>query len=130
MTELLNIHSKIIGIYYNIQRVNMSVIKRDRNSSKTDLTQSIYKLCYLLEGQKEFEAVEDLKKAATLLSSNEPGSEDFVKGVEIVIDAFEGDHELMAYTFQRDTDKWTEVEELANQSSRVLTLARRFSPAK
>ena len=108
----------------------MSVIKRDRNSSKTDLTQSIYKLCYLLEGQKEFEAVEDLKKAATLLSSNEPGSEDFVKGVEIVIDAFEGDHELMAYTFQRDTDKWTEVEELANQSSRVLTLARRFSPAK
>ena len=50
----------------------MSVIKRDRNSSKTDLTQSIYKLCYLLEGQKNLlEAVEDLKKAATLLSSND-----------------------------------------------------------
>ena len=123
MTELLNIHSKIIGIYYNIQRVSMSVIKRDRNSSKTDLTQSIYKLCYLLEGQKEFEAVEDLKKAANLMSSNEVGSEDFTKAVAIVIDAFEGEHELMAYTFQRETDKWTEVEELANQSSHVLTLA-------
>ena len=49
----------------------MSVIKRDRNSSKTDLTQSIYKLCYLLEGQKEFEAVEDLKKAASLLADND-----------------------------------------------------------
>ena len=108
----------------------MSVIKRDRNSSKSDLTQSIYKLCYLLEGQKEFEAVEDLKKAASLLSDNELGSENFLNAITIIIDAFEGEHELMAYTFQRDTDKWTEVEELANQSSRVLTLARRFSPAK
>ena len=108
----------------------MSVIKRDRNSSKSDLTQSIYKLCYLLEGQKEFEAVEDLKKAAGLLSSNELGSDNFNQAIEIVIDAFEGEHELMAYTFQRETKQWTEVEELANQSSRVLTLARRFCPAK
>ena len=108
----------------------MSVIKRDRNSSKTDLTQSIYKLCYLLEGQKEFEAVEDLKKAASLLADNDLGTDNFNRGVSIVIEAFEGEHELMAYTFQRETKQWTEVEELANQSSRVLTFARRFSPAK
>ena len=113
-----------------IQRVDMSVIKRDRNSSKADLTQSIYKLCYLLEGQKEFEAVEDLKKAASLLADNDLGSDNFNKGVAIVVEAFEDEHELMAYTFQRETKQWTEVEELANQSSRVLTLARRFSPTK
>ena len=46
--------------------------------------------------------------------------------IEAIIDAFEGDHELIAYTHQRDSREWTEVEELSQASSRVITLARRM----
>ncbi|WP_132314554.1 hypothetical protein [Pseudobacteriovorax antillogorgiicola] len=83
--------------------------------------QAIDKLCLLLEGQGEHEAIVDLNKAKDLLKTNDQKA-----AIAIIIDAFEGDHELMAYTMQREGQQWTEVEELSQASSRVLSLARRI----
>lgn len=108
----------------------MTVIKRDRNATKSDLLQAIEKLCPLLLDQGEKDAVEDLKNAATELRGAGDGSESANEAIEKIIDAFEGDHELMAYTMTRDTKEWTAAEELSVASSRVLSLARRMQPRK
>ncbi len=104
----------------------MTVIKRSRANTSQDLVAAIERLCPLLENQKEFDAVSDLKAAATILAKAKEGSKEQKGAVDSIIDAFEGDHELMAYTHQRETDQWTEVEELSQQSSRVINLARRL----
>ncbi|MES2744166.1 MAG: hypothetical protein V4655_02020 [Bdellovibrionota bacterium] len=104
----------------------MTVIKRSRANTSQDLVAAIEKLCPLLENQKEFDAVADLKKASLVIGKAQEGTKEHRAAVDTVIDAFEGDHELMAYTHQRDTDQWTEVEELSQQSSRVINLARRL----
>lgn len=104
----------------------MSIIKRNRSTTNNDLIAAIEKLCPLLERQKEFDAVGDLQKAATQLRSAPENSAARAEAVSLIIEAFEGDHELMAYTLQRETDQWTEVEELSQVSSRVLSLARRL----
>ncbi len=104
----------------------MTVIKRSRANTSQDLAAAIEKLCPMLEIQKEFDAVRDLQLAAETLRHMPEGSKEHKGAVDTIIDAFEGDHELMAYTHQRDTDQWTEVEELSHQSSRVLNLARRL----
>ncbi len=105
----------------------MTIIKRNRVNTHLDLIAAIEKLCPLLEGQKEHDAVSDLKKAAEVLRRAVQNSQDWKDAIASIIDAFEGDHELMAYTHQRDTDQWTEVEELSQVSSRVLSLARRLA---
>jgi hypothetical protein len=105
----------------------MTVIKRDRKNSSSDLIVALDKLIPLLRDQKEDEAIADLAQARTLLQSSEPGSESHNKAVGIVLDAFEGDHELSAYTHQRaGATDWTEFEELSLASNRVLSLARRI----
>ncbi|MBC7530262.1 MAG: hypothetical protein H7318_01725 [Oligoflexus sp.] len=104
----------------------MTVIKRSRANTSQDLAAAIEKLCPMLESQKEFDAVKDLRAASETIKNAAEGSKEHKSAVDTVIDAFEGDHELMAYTHQRDTDQWTEVEELSHQSSRVLNLARRL----
>ncbi len=104
----------------------MTVIKRSRANTSQDLVAAIERLCPLLENQKEFDAVSDLKAAANILGKAKEGSKEQKAAVNSIIEAFEGDHELMAYTHQRDTDQWTEVEELSQQSSRVINLARRL----
>ena len=104
----------------------MTVIKRSRANTSQDLASAIEKLCPMLENQKEFDAVKDLRAASDIIKTAAEGTPAHRGAVDTVIDAFEGDHELMAYTHQRDTDQWTEVEELSHQSSRVLNLARRL----
>lgn len=99
----------------------MTVIKRDRKATASSLIPAIEKLCVLLARQDEHDAIEDLNKAKDLLKKNEEK-----KAIDIIIEAFEGEHELMAYTMQRDSQQWTEVEELSQASSRVITLARRI----
>lgn len=108
----------------------MTVIKRDRNATKSDLIQAIEKLCPLLMDQGEEDAVADLKSAATQLKNAADGSDQANEAVEKILDAFEGDHELMAYTMTRDTKEWTAAEELSVASSRVLSLVRRMQPRK
>ena len=107
----------------------MTVIKRTAANSVKDLLNAIDTLCPLLLDQKEGEAVDQLQEASRALSGSEQGTAEFKEAVGKIVDAFEGDHELIAYTFQRENPKgeWTLVEELNEASSRVLSLAKRFS---
>ena len=103
------------------------VIKRDRKESAADLLSAIDTLTPLLEDQEEEDAVAHLKNASVALRKFALGSPDFKKAVEDVIDAFEGDLELSAYTHARkDSKEWTAAEELTIASCRVLNLARRM----
>jgi len=105
----------------------MTVIKRDRKDSAQDLVAAIDKLSPLLAEQGEHDAVVTLKKVAGDLRRAQLGTANFVQAVDQLIDAFEGDHELIAYTHQRkDSTEWTAAEELAIASCRVLNLARRM----
>lgn len=106
----------------------MTVIKRDRQSSSSELVTAIESFVELLRPQGEDDACEDLLKAAAVLKSAQVGSSEQKNAAATVIDAFEGDHELMAYTHQRAgaPTQWTEAEELAIISARVLNLARRI----
>lgn len=102
----------------------MSVIKRARSTTLTDLIETLDRFLPLLEGQDEDEAVAELKACKELLESSGPEQQQTALGR--IVEAFDGDLELIAYTFQRDGDQWTEVEELSHVSSRVLSLARRL----
>jgi hypothetical protein len=106
----------------------MPVIKRDKQASTSDLVTAIDRLVPLLHSQDEEEAADALKAAAQLLKGATPGQPNHRQAIEQIIDAFEGEHELMAYTFQRqgDNNEWTVADELSQASSRVLTLARRM----
>ena len=105
----------------------MTVIKRSQKDSTADLIAAIEILIPLLRDQKETEAVDQLSEAATKLRAVKPLSESHKAAVAEVVDAFEGDHELISYTYQRGNGtQWTEVEELSQASARVLSLARRM----
>jgi hypothetical protein len=105
----------------------MTIIKRERKDSAQDLVIAIDKLNPLLAEQGEHDAVAHLKKLSSDLKHLEVGSASYKKAVDDLIDAFEGDHELIAYTHQRkDSSEWTAAEELAIASCRVLNLARRM----
>ena len=104
----------------------MTVIKRNRDATKVELLEAVALFIDLLEDQNEDEAIAFLKQTSKALKSASNGSAEQKKSVKEIIDAFEGDHELIAYTHQRDGDQWTEVEELSQISSRVLSLAKRL----
>jgi hypothetical protein len=106
----------------------MTVIKRNRQDSCADLVGAIESLVPLLKDQKEGEAADALLGAVEELRDAKAGSAQQKSAIEKVIDAFEGDHELISYTYQRESSggQWTEVEELCQASARVLSLARRM----
>src|SRR5438128_2034373 len=92
------------------RRTIMTVIKRNRQDSCADLVAAIDALLPLLKDQKETEAANDLSGAAEILRTAKSGSAEQKQAVEKIVDAFEGDHELMAYTYQREgsAGQWTE----------------------
>jgi hypothetical protein len=103
------------------------IIKRDRKDNAADLVTAIDDLNPLLEEQGEDDAVAHLKKASLVLKKSAIGSPDYKKAIDDVVDAFEGDFELSAYTLARkDSKEWTAAEELNIASCRVLNLARRM----
>ena len=104
----------------------MEIRKRKKGDTKRALITAVQKLNALLTDQKEEEAVECLTDAVQKLEKSEPGTEGFTKAIDLIVEAFEGEHELMAYTFHRDVDEWTVAEELAQASSRVISLAKTF----
>ena len=105
----------------------MVVIKRDRKESSVDLVSAIDKLIPLLRNQKEDDAGEYLAAASSELRKAKIDTAEFKTAIDKVLEAFEGDHELIAYTHQRaNASDWTEAEELSLASSRVLNLARRM----
>lgn len=104
-----------------------TVIKRDKKESSADLVVAINRLIPLLEDQDEHDACVDLKEACQQISRSAVGSSEFASALRKIVDAFEGDHELSAYTHQRaNATEWTAAEELAIASSRVINLARRM----
>ncbi len=105
----------------------MLVIKRDKESGTQKLVESLDKLIPLLKNQNENDACDDLEDAKKTLAKEKPGSIEHKKAIDLILAAFEDEHELMAYTYQRpDAIEWTEREELALASSRVLSLAKSF----
>jgi hypothetical protein len=104
----------------------MAVIKKNPSATKDDLLKALDKLIPLLKDQDEDDAAEDLETAAKNLKTAAVGSKEAKAAINTIIDAFEGEHELMAYTMQRESQQWTEAEELSLASSRVLNLARRL----
>lgn len=105
----------------------MTVLKRSQSDSVKALIDSIQTLTPLLRDQKEHDAADALDDAAKNLNGATPGSDQLKEAVSTIIDAFEGDHELIAYTFHRESSgQWTEAEQLSEASNRVLALARRM----
>lgn len=106
----------------------MTVLKRSQSDNVKALIESIQTLTPLLRDQKENDAADALEEAAKELNGATPGSSKLKDAVSTIIDAFEGDHELIAYTFQRESTagQWTEAEQLSEASNRVLSLARRM----
>ena len=105
----------------------MTIIKRSQKDTTADLLAAIDVLIPLLKDQHEDEACGLLVDAASALRKAKPQSDAHKAAVAKVIDAFEGDQELISYTYQRDNgNQWTEVEELSQASARVISLARRM----
>jgi hypothetical protein len=104
----------------------MTVIKKNPSTTRDDLLKAISKLVDLLKTQSEDDAIDYLNEAAEQLKTAAVNSAESREAVKKIIDAFEGDHELMAYTHQREGDQWSEAEELSQASSRVISLARRM----
>lgn len=108
----------------DITEVLMTVIKRARSTTHKDLIETLERFMPLLAGQDEQEAIDELSACKKLLETGSADEQQAALGR--VVEAFDGDLELIAYTFQREGDQWTEVEELSHVSSRVLSLARRL----
>ena len=95
-----------------------------------ELATFLNRFIFLLEGQKEDEAVADLRIAVGDLQKYQIGSDEFKAALTIIINSYEGEHELSAYTHRReaaDKGNWTEADELFLVSTKVLNLAQRFS---
>lgn len=107
----------------------MTVIKRSKKASVDELVTSLNRFIFLLEGQKEDDAVADLRIACGDLQKFQIGSVEFKAAITLIIEAYEGDHELSAYTHRREnSDKgdWTVADELYLASTKVLNIAQRF----
>ena len=101
-------------------------IKKSSTSHLTELIQAIPEFCTLLEGEKgEGEAIAELKSICIDLQADEA---DLQSQLKRLFDAFEGDHELVAYTLYKSKGdgEWTRADHLLNLSSRVLNLANRL----
>jgi hypothetical protein len=106
----------------------MAIIKRGKKDNQKDLINALAEFAELLESQNEDEAIADLLKAKEIIMTSTPESDSFKKAISSIIDAFEGDHELMAYTHARKGGggEWTIADQLCTTSSRVFNLAQRF----
>jgi hypothetical protein len=106
----------------------MTVIKRDKSDSSKDLITATQSFIELLEGEGEDEdAVADLTSAIELLQKGAPGTKEHKEAVTLIVDAFDGDHELNAYILKKGAStEWTIADQLSEAASRVNSLARRL----
>ena len=93
--------------------------------SLKNLINQLEKFINLLDNLKESEAAQELREVLQGLRKSPVGKA--LPYLERIIEAFEGDHELIAYTFRskRSEGEWTDAEELYIVSTRVLNLTRR-----
>ena len=108
------------------------VIKKTRENSLQDLLNALKKFAYLLEEQGEKSAAEDLRLASADLQKYQPDSLEFDAAINRILEAYEGEHELQAYTLRRQSkeSKWTEAEELYLVSINVFNIAKRLKKKK
>ncbi len=106
-----------------------SVLKKTKQSSVNDLVTALNKFMDLLVGQKELDAVNDLKTISADLQTYSLDSKEFQNAIQNLLETYDGDHELRAYTLRRKKadDDWTEAEELYLASIEVLNLANRLT---
>ena len=106
-----------------------SVLKKTKQSSVNDLVTALDKFMDLLKGQKELDAVADLKIVSADLQKYQPDDNEFQSAIKLLLEAYDGDHELRAYTLRRKKadDDWTEAEDLYLASIEVLNLANRLT---
>ncbi len=98
-------------------------------SSAQDLITGVNRLAQLLDTQNEASAAEDLRIASFDLQRYALGSPEFTAAIELIREAFEGEHELLAYTLRRKEsgeDGWGDKEELYLASTKVWGLAQNF----
>ncbi len=103
------------------------MMKKTSSSHLSELVQAIPEFCVLLEGEKgEQEAIAELKSICTELQATD--DDKIQSQLKRLFDAFEGDHELIAYTLYKSKGdgEWTRADHLLNLSSRVLNLANRL----
>jgi|GEM_PF-754928 len=102
------------------------VKKRTQTTSRKELTTALELFIDLLKKQEEDEAAKALIEALHLLRKEDKTV--LKKALNIIDDAFEGDHELDAYTFPRKVtgDSWTEADALYLASTGVKSLANRI----
>ena len=104
----------------------MAVVKKKSVSSQ-ELIEAIERFVPLLVGQKEDEAVQFMRDIIDQLREQEAEGQQFKDTVQKVIEAFDGELELIAYTLKSsDGQSWSDADELAVVSNRVLALARRL----
>lgn len=104
-------------------------------TKKTTVADSIATLCkhldkfaFDLDGQNEGEAAGDLRKYRDELHANPQDPAALKQTLENIIDAFEGDHELIAYTLGKEPEpgSWSAAGELFVSSSNVLSVTNRL----
>lgn len=106
-----------------------SVLKKTRQSTVNDLLSALSKFAVLLRGQEEDDAVAELDSIKVELQKHAVDSHDFQVSIKRLLETYDGDHELRAYTLRRKRadDDWTEAEELYLVSIEVLNLANRLA---
>ena len=106
----------------------MTVIVRGKKDSLKELSNALQTFIELIKNQGEEEAAVDLLKTlGDLKKIAAIESPELRPTLKAIIEAFEGDHDLMVYTHQRkNSGEWTEADELSLVSMRVLNLTRQM----
>jgi hypothetical protein len=93
-----------------------------------ELCAALERFCVLLQAQKEVAAVAQLQEILQQLSQEGPPGPLQDQAIEAIVEAFEGEHELAAYTLHKtkDPEAWTEADELFLVSTEVWNLVRRL----
>lgn len=107
----------------------MTVVrKRKQNSSISELTRALKQFMTLLEAQGELDAAKDLNQALKLLNPSKADTSHQLEGLQIIHEAFEGEHELEVYTApsKNKDGVWDDREALYLASTSVLSLTNRL----
>lgn len=107
----------------------MVVIKKRTNKNSLEqLLDALSKFIQLLESQGEEDAANNLKTAEKSLrsASTEPATKK--AALQLILAAYEGDDELIAYTYlrQKAEAEWGDAEKLYLASTDVLSLVKRL----
>ena len=106
----------------------MTIRIRKPQNSMQELCASLERFCTLLQTQKEVAAVAQLREILGQLTQKELASVLQDEAIEAIVESFEGEHELAAYTLHKtkDPEAWTEADELFLVSTEVWNLVRRL----